>query len=376
MKFSIDTSSLLKKLQVISGAIGANSTLPILEDFLFELDGSKLSIAATDLDTSIIASLHVEAAVGSENGKVAIPSKILLDVLKTLPDQPLFFDINVVSNAIEISSENGVYKMVGENGEDFPNIPQEAEESKKLSLSADVLGKAITMTAFATSTDDLRPAMTGVYFLLNSEGVTFVATDAHKLVRYQRTDISVAEEASFILPRKALNLLKAALPSDNADITIAYDDTNAFFSFEDAHLVCRLIDARYPDYEAVIPTNNPYTLTVSRKDMQNALRRISIFSNKSTYQVIMALADDGIKLSAQDIDFQNEASEKLPSQYDGEPFDIAFNAKFLLEVVKALETEQITFKLSMPTKAGILTPSVTEEGEEITMLVMPIMLSH
>ncbi|MBC8173938.1 MAG: DNA polymerase III subunit beta, partial [Chitinophagales bacterium] len=237
------------------------------------------------------------------------------------------------------------------------------------------LQKAINKTLFAVSNDELRPQMTGVYFQLNPDGITFVATDAHKLVRYKRTDMQVETSTSFIVPKKALNLLKSILPGEETQVTINYNSSNAFFSYNNVHLICRLIDAKYPDYNAVIPTDNPNNLTMNRADILNTLRRVMIFSNKTTHQVILKINGNQLNVQAQDLDFSNEANEQLDCQYDGADMEIGFNARFLAEMLNAMDNEEIKIELSTPTRAGILLPTEPEEGEDLLMLVMPVMLS-
>ena len=371
MKFSVSSTELLKHLQIASGAIGSNPVLPILEDFLFNISGRTLTISATDLETSIITTLDVNA---DGNGTIAVPAKILLDTLKELPTQPITFNINDDTYGIEITSSYGKYKLAGENGADFPNIPQ-PEEVDTVSMKAGALGKAISKTLFATSNDDLRPAMTGVYLQVDFNKLIFVATDAHKLVKYTFTDVKSEVSTSFIIPKKALNLLKGSLPNDEA-LKLSFNGTNAFFTYGNIHLICRLIDARYPDYNAVIPVDNPNTLTASRSDLQNSLKRIAIYANKTTNQVILNITDSSLTVSAQDLDFSNEATEQMPCTFTGDPLTIGFNAKFLIEMLNVLETDDIKMELSTSTRAGILLPTETDEGEEILMLVMPVMLSN
>ncbi|MDX2002711.1 MAG: DNA polymerase III subunit beta [Chitinophagales bacterium] len=371
MKFVVSTSALLKQLQLVSGVIGSSTVLPILENFLFDISKGKLTIYSTDLETSMSTALQVEA---KENGKVAIPAKILLDTLKTLPEQPLAFNIDDESYAVEIKTENGKYKLSGENGDDFPKIPV-AENVTNLHMPASVLAKAISKTLFAVSTDELRPAMTGVYFQLNPEGTTFVATDAHKLVRYRRSDARSESSAAFIVPKKALNLLKSALPNDDTTVNISYNNSNAFFSFEEVNLICRLIDARYPDYNAVIPIDNSSRLSIARGDMQNSLKRIAIYSNKTTNQVVLKLAGSELQISGQDLDFSNEANERLNCSYDGADMEIGFNAKFLIEILNVLDSDEVNFELSSPNRAGVIVPTDKDDNEDVLMLVMPVMLN-
>jgi DNA polymerase-3 subunit beta len=371
MKFIVSTSTLLKSLQTISGVINSSSVLPILEDFLFSIHSGKLTVFATDLETSMSTELKVEA---KDNGRIAIPARILLDTLKTLPEQPLTFSVDNKTFAIEITSETGHYKLSGENPDDFPKIPQ-PEAVTEINLPTAALSNAIAKTIFAVSSDDLRPAMTGVLFQVSPDGVTFVSTDAHKLVKLVRTDVKAAKPAQFILPKKALNLLKGALVDSEAGTNVSYNKSNAFFTFEATKLMCRLIDATYPDYNAVIPQNNPNKLTINRMEFQNAMRRISIYSNKTTYQVILSIAGSELKISAQDLDFSNEANERLTCSYEGSDMEIAFNARFLIEMLGVLDSNEIEIELSSPTRAGILRPTEKKDNEDLLMLVMPVMIN-
>ena len=316
MKFIVSSSILLKCLQKISGVISSNTVLPILEDFLFQIEDGNLRVFATDLETSMSTELSVES---KENFKIAIPAKILLDILKTLPEQPISVSIDEVSYAIEITSDNGKYKLAGENGEDFPKMPTE-QDAAEVSIPANVLANAINKTLFAVSNDELRPAMTGMLWQFNEDGLTFVSTDAHKLVKFKRKDISGGTGNSIIIPKKALNLLKSALPSSDTAVKVAYDSSNAFLYFENSYLICRLIDARYPDYNAVIPTDNPNLLTINKDDLFSSMRRIAIFANKTTHQVVLKMAGTELSVSAQDLDFSNEATEKLVCDYAGGRF--------------------------------------------------------
>jgi DNA polymerase III subunit beta len=373
MKFSVQSSDLLKQLQIAGGAIGSNPVLPILEDFLFTIKDNQLTIAATDLETSITTSLDV---MSDSDGTVAVPAKILLDTLKALPTQPVTFSINDDNFAIEIMSAYGKYKLAGENGADFPNVPTVEDESS-VTVPAAMLSAGINKTLFATSNDELRPAMTGVYVQIGNEKITFVATDAHKLVRYSFSDIQTgSEDTAFIVPKKALNLLKNALPQ-NDQVTMSFSKANAFFSFANVNMVCRLIDARYPDYNAVIPVNNPNRVTMNRADFQSSLKRIAIYANKTTNQVVLNINEKSVTISAQDLDFSNEATEQLACNYAGEgAMTIGFNAKFLVEMLGVMEGEEIQIDLSTPTRAGIMRPTEPVVGEDILMLVMPVMLSN
>ena len=371
MKFIASSSSLLKQLQHISGVINSNTVLPILEDFLFEVEKNKLTVVATDLETVMRVQLDIEA---KDSGKVCIPAKILMDSLKNIPDQPLTFNMDK-NYAIEITSDNGKYKVMGENPDNFPKEPT-ADDTTSFTMTAAALVTAINKTLFATSNDDLRPAMTGVFFELDKKGLQCVATDAHRLVRYKRTDVKCPKTDSFIAPRKPLTLLKAAIPSTDEEITVSYNSNHLFVKHGTTQMSCRLIDARFPDYKVVIPSDNPYKLTVNKSDFQSALRRVSVFSNKSTNQVALNISGSELQLAAQDVDFSFEGNERMKCQYTGEDLTIAFNARFLIEMLNATESDEVVVELSTPTKAGILKPSEKDENEELLMLVMPLMLNQ
>jgi len=372
MRFIVSTSTLLKQLQSVSGALSNSTVLPILENFLFEIKKGTLTISATDLQTSMTTSLSLNEA--KDDGRIAIPSRILMDTLKSLPEQPITFSIDDTTFAIEINAGDGKYKLSGENGDDFPKIPV-VDNASSVSLPASVLAEAINKTIFAVSNDELRPAMTGVFCQLSPQSLTFVATDAHKLVRYRRTDAKADSATSFILPKKALNLLKSALPSDDVNVSVEYNSTSAFFKFGNINLVCRLIDERYPDYEAVIPQNNPNRLTIDRQAFLGSLSRVAIYANKTTHQVRLKINGSELHISSEDIDFSNEAHERLSCQYEGDDMEIGFNARFLIEMLKNLNVEEVALHMSTPNRAGLLLPQGGDENEDVLMLVMPVMLN-
>jgi DNA polymerase-3 subunit beta len=273
-----------------------------------------------------------------------------------------------------MTAGDGKYKLVGENGEDFPKIPK-IEQAAAVMIPASILSEAISKTLFAVSNDELRPAMTGVYCQMSTENLTFVATDAHKLVRYRRRDAKADMTSSFILPKKALTLLKSSLPSEDVSVTLEYNSTNAFFTFNNVNLICRLIDEKYPDYEAVIPVNNPNKLTIDRNLVLSSLRRVSIFSNKTTHQVRLKISGSELQISAEDVDFSNEAHERLSCRYEGDDIEIGFNAKFMVEMLSNLGTEEVILEMSTPNRAGILLPVSDDNNEDVLMLVMPVMLN-
>jgi DNA polymerase III subunit beta len=372
MKFIVSSSALLKQLTSINGVVTNNPVVPILENFLFEINDSTLTITASDLETSMITELQVEA---KESGRIAAPAKILIETLKNLPDQPVTFTIDEETYTIEISSSNGRYKLSGENATDFPRIPV-VKGGNAIEIPSNVLGRAINKTIFAVSNDELRPAMTGIFVQLRSDNVTFVATDGHRLLRFRRTDIATSQEASLIIPRKAFTLLKSTLPSEATAVRMEFNQSNAFFSFDNIRMICRLIDERYPDYENVIPVQNPNKLVIDRAALLSSVRRISIYSNKTTHQIRLKLSGSELQVSAEDLDFSNEANERLTCQYDGEDMEIGFNAKFLIEMLNNIDADEISFELSTPNRAGLLMPLANEENENVLMLVMPVMLNN
>ena len=371
MKFIVSSSTLLKKLQVLGGVINTSNTIPVLDHFLFELESSKLTITSSDLETTMISSIEVDS---TSKGEVAIPSKLLIDTLKTFPEQPLTFTVEE-NNTVEISSNHGKYALAYTEGDQFPKtITLDSPSSAK--ISSQVLAKAINSTIFASGNDDLRPVMSGVFFQLSSENLTFVATDAHKLVKYKRNDIKASTLAEFIMPKKPLNLLKNIIDNEH-EVTIEYNNSNAKFDLEGLTVICRLIDGQYPNYEAVIPNENPNVLTIDRLLLLSSLKRVSIFSNKTTHQVRLKIAGAELNISAEDVDFSNKAEERLTCDYIGEDIEIGFNSRFLIEMTNNLDCKDVKLEMSLPNRAGILKPLDGYcNDEELIMLVMPVMLNN
>ena len=380
MRFIINSQLFLKHLSALSGVISNNNTVPIISCFHLHLEDNMLTIKATDLETTMVSRIELENARVDGIDSIAVPAKLLLDMLKSLDDVPLNFAVDASNYSIEISSGEGKYSLAGQNAETFPAMP-EMKETVQTSMPASVLVNAINKTAFAASTDEMRQQMSGIFCELTPENVTFVATDAHKLVRYRRNDIHADESASFILPRKPITLVKNILSSNKEefDVTIDYNNTNVFFSFDNFLIVCRLVDGKYPNYEAAIPKENPNKLTIDRVTFINTLRRVSLFANQSTHQVRLAIKERELEISSEDLEFSNKAHETIPYSYEGEPMEIGFNAKVLTEMTSNLDSEQVLMELSHPSRAGILFPLTDSEeakGEDILMLVMPVMLSN
>lgn len=372
MKFIVSSSALLRQLSALSGVLSTSNALPILDNFLFQINKGELKISASDLETTMTASLPVES---KDAGTIAVPARLLLDTLKTFPEQPLTFTIDKKKFAIEISSDYGKYKLTGHDGEDFPKVA-EIESPSSFDMDAGTLGKAITKTLFAVGNDELRPVMCGVFVQLESNGITFVATDAHKLVRYKRSDAKSKKASSYIIPKKPLTLLKNILAGDGK-VKVEYSNTNVSFEFGNTLLVSRLIDGKYPNYDAVIPKENPNKMIVDREAFLNSIRRVSIFANKTTHQVRLKVKGSELNVSAEDLDFSNEASERLTCSYKGEDMEIGFNSKFLAEMLSNIDCEEVQFEMSSPNRAGVMVPVKNGDKEEdILMLVMPVMLNN
>ncbi len=374
MKFIVSSSLLLKNLQSISGVLNVNNTLPILDDFLFEIKEETLKITVSDLETTM--NVTVPLTKSEEGiGNIAIPARILLETLKTFSDIPITFTVDEETLGVEIFTGQGKYKLVGHKAEEYPRTPV-LEDTTSFDINSSILAKAISKTIFATSEDKLHEVMLGVFCELSPEDITLVATDAHKLVRYKRKDINAEETASFIFPKKPLNQLKNILSSEDIPVKIEYNKTNALFSFENINLICRLIDGKYPNYEAAIPVNNPNKLIVERVPFLNSIKRVAIFSNQSTRQIRLKIIGQELILSAEDMDYSNQARETLKCNYQGEDIEIGFNSRFLQEMIGNIDNDEVSIEMSAPNRAGIIKPVDNEnKDEDILMLVMPIILS-
>ncbi|OYT15687.1 MAG: DNA polymerase III subunit beta [Bacteroidetes bacterium 4572_77] len=371
MKFIVNSISLLKSVQALGGVLNAKNTLPILDNFLFELEGNTLSVTASDLETIMTVSIELEMA--GENGKLAVPARLLMDTLKTFPNVPVSFTISD-DFKIEMAAGEGKYKLTGFAADDFPQLPK-MEDVSEVGIQSDILLTAINKTIFATGTDELRPVMGGVFCDFHENDVVFVATDAHKLVRYKRNGVQAGAELSFILPKKPLNLLRSTLVDDEVEIKIEYSEKNAVFHFDNYRLVCKLVEGRYPNYDAVIPKENPNVLTVDRQSFLSVVRRVSIFANKSTHQIRLNITGQELLLSAEDLDYSNDAKERLSCSYVGEDMSIGFNSRFLIEMLSNLDSEEVNIHMSQPNRAGLIIPSNSNEQEDILMLIMPVMLN-
>lgn len=375
MKFVVSSTELLSHLSAISKVINSKNTLPILDNYLFLLEDNLLTVTASDLESTLITSLELENTSGT--GTIAVPAKLMNETLKEFPEQPLTFQIDPETFAIEIFSQNGKFSIVGQNGEDFPQQPMLNESiSSTISLNHSVLLNGINKTLFATADDELRPVMNGIFVELSTEDIKFVASDAHKLVRYKRFDAKADKEASFILPKKPASLLKSLLPKEDFDVKLEFDDKNAFFTLSNYKLICRLVEGNYPSYNSVIPTNNPNQLIIDRVEFYNTVRRVSVFSNAASNLVRLKLTENQLVVSAQDVDYAISAVERLSCQYEGEDMEIGFKSTFLQEILSNLSATDVKMELSDPTRAGLLLPAENDnEDENILMLLMPMMIN-
>ena len=371
MKFNVSSKELFAQLQAASRVIAAKNSLQILECVLFDLKGEQLTLTASDGETMLRTSIQVESAQGE--GKVAIAAKMLLETLKEFSEQPLTFHIDDQNFGLNITSANGTYSFVGANGNEYPEMPIETGENS-FEIGADVLLDAINKTIFCTADDELRPVMNGIYFDLVEDKITMVATDAHRLVRYTNAAVSSAQPVSFILPKKPAMLLKQVLKGPDA-VSVNFGAKNATFSFGQTTVVCRQIEGRFPNYNAVIPQNNTNKVVVDRQTIVNACKRVAVFANTGTSLIKLALSENQIKISAQDIDFSTSAEETIVCDYTGMPMAIGFKAPFLIEILSSIASQDVVLALADPARAGLILPSENEDGQELLVLLMPMLLN-
>jgi len=377
MKFIVSSTELLSHLSAISRVINNKNSLPILDNFLLQLEGKTLTMTASDIETTLITSMEVETSDG--NGKVAVASRLLLDTLREFSEQPLTFTINDSNLAMIITSANGSYNFIGQNGDEYPRLPQLQDDARTLSMPVPTLSAGISKTLFCTADDELRPVMNGVFFDITSDSLTLVATDAHKLVRYKTTYTTASlqgdELANFILPKKPATMLKNILPKENGEVEISFDSKNAHFKLANYTMICRQVEGRFPNYNGVIPKSNPYKIIIDRVTLLNALKRVSVFANQASNLVKLAFSANQIHISAQDIDFSISAEETISCQFEGDPIKIGFKSSFLIEILGNINATEIVFELSDASRAGLILPFENEPNEEILMLLMPMLLN-
>ena len=373
MRFDVSSTALLSRLQSISKVIASKNSLPILDSFLFDLDGNKLTITASDAETRLVTSVEVLNSKGT--GLFAVSAKILLDPLKELPEQPLTFDINDENLEIFIHFQNGKYNFIGQKGDTYPLQKPLNDNAIAIIVDSQMLLNGISRSLFATADDELRPVMNGIYFDIHTDDLTFVASDGHKLVRLRNLSVKSPERASFILPKKPANLLKNLLGKETEMVNIKFDDNNAYVNCANFEMVCRLIEGRYPNYNSVIPQENPFKVTIDRISFLNALKRVSVFSNPASSLVKLQLKESEMVVSAQDIDFSTSAEEKIVCQFDGTELNIGFKATYLIEILSNINSEEVILELADPSRAGLIVPAENEENEDQLMLLMPMMLN-
>lgn len=372
MKFTVSSASLLTHLQTISRVINSKNTLPILDNFLFNLHDGVLTITAADMETTLVTTMDLDNSEGS--GVVALSSKILLDTLKEFSDEPLTFTIDDESFAMIIKSVSGTYNFNGLNADEYPKMKSLDDDHSTLIVPASVLSMGVASTCFATSDDEMRPMMCGIYFDIKTDNVTFVASDGHKLVRIRTIAAKGESNASFILPKKPINLLKAILPKESGDVRIEFDSKNVYFTLSNYQMICRQTEGAYPNYNSVIPENNPNKATVDRASLLNALRRISVYANQSTNLVKMEFSDGRITVSAQDFDFSTSAVENIACNYEGSVMKIGFKCSIIIDMLNNLSSDNVVIEMSDPSRAGLILPLEQTDTEDVLMLSMPMML--
>ena len=372
MKFIVSSTGLFSRLQAISRVINSKNSLPILDCFLLELTDGTLSITASDSETTL--STSIETNDYDADGRFAVNSKTILDALKEIPEQPLAFEVNE-NMEIVVKYQNGKYSLMGQNADEYPQSANLGSNAVHVGLGVEVLMNGINRSLFATADDELRPVMNGIYFDITTEDITFVASDGHKLVRNKSYKARGNEKAAFILPKKPATLLKNLLPKETGDVQIDFDDRNAVFTLENYSMTCRLIEGRYPNYNSVIPQNNPHRATIDRAAFVSALKRVSVFSSAASSLIKLRLDMNTIQISGQDIDFSTSAEETLMCQYEGNQMSIGFKSTFLIDILNNISSQEVLMELADPSRAGVMVPVEQNEEEDLLMLLMPMMLN-
>ncbi len=374
MKFIVSSTGLFSHLQAISRVINSKNSLPILDCFLMELSENGMSITASDSETTLTTSIEANEVEGY--GRFAVSSKTILDALKEIPEQPLTFDVNMESWEIQVKYLNGKFSLMGRNADEFPETPALREEAVNVSIAANILLAGINRSLFATADDELHPVLNGIFFDITTENITFAASDGYKLVRNKTFASKGEEKAAFILPKKPATLLKNLLPKEQGDVQISFDGRNAVITLENFLLTCRLIEGRYPNYNSVIPQNNPHKVIVDRVAFISALKRVSVFSSAASSLIKLHLENNSIQVSAQDIDFSTSAEETLNCQYEGAPLSIGFKPTFLVDILNNITTQEVLMELADPSRGGVILPTEQEENDDLLMLLMPMMLNE
>lgn len=374
MRFTVSSSALSSKLNMLAKVIGSKNSLPILDCFLFQVANGEMSITASDSDNVIKSALALTDHDGE--GEFCVPNRVILDALKELPEQPLHFDVDAAGEAvaIKIVYQNGLYNFTGQSAEEYPRTQSMNDACTTVSLPTEMLINNISRSLFATANDELRPVMNGIYFDLTADALAIVASDGHKLVRSKNFTIKSESPSAFNLPKKPASLLKNILSKDGDDAIIKFDDRSAEIQFTDGVMRCRLIDGRYPNYNSVIP-NNPNEVTVDRRGLQSALRRVLPFASESSQLIRFHIESGRFEVSSEDIDFSTSAKEQLSCEYNGSPISIGFKGSSLMEILSNLTSDNIIIQLADPSRAGIIVPAEQPENEDILMLIMPMLLN-
>lgn len=374
MRFTVSSSALSSKLNMLAKVIGSKNSLPILDCFLFQVANGEMSITASDSDNVIKSTLALTDHDGE--GEFCVPNRVILDALKELPEQPLHFDVDAAGEAvaIKIVYQNGLYNFTGQSAEEYPHTQSMNDACTTVSLPTEMLINNISRSLFATANDELRPVMNGIYFDLTADALAIVASDGHKLVRSKNFTIKSESPSAFNLPKKPASLLKNILSKDGDDAIIKFDDRSAEIQFTDGVMRCRLIDGRYPNYNSVIP-NNPNEVTVDRRGLQSALRRVLPFASESSQLIRFHIESGRFEVSSEDIDFSTSAKEQLSCEYNGSPISIGFKGSSLMEILSNLTSDNIIIQLADPSRAGIIVPAEQPENEDILMLIMPMLLN-
>lgn len=374
MRFTVSSSALSSKLNMLAKVIGSKNSLPILDCFLFQVANGEMSITASDSDNVIKSTLALTDHDGE--GEFCVPNRVILDALKELPEQPLHFDVDAAGEAIAIKIvyQNGLYNFTGQSAEEYPRTQSMTDACTTVSLPTEMLINNISRSLFATANDELRPVMNGIYFDLTADALAIVASDGHKLVRSKNFTIKSESPSAFNLPKKPASLLKNILSKDGDDAIIKFDDRSAEIQFTDGVMRCRLIDGRYPNYNSVIP-NNPNEVTVDRRGLQSALRRVLPFASESSQLIRFHIESGRFEVSSEDIDFSTSAKEQLSCEYNGSPISIGFKGSSLMEILSNLTSDNIIIQLADPSRAGIIVPAEQPENEDILMLIMPMLLN-
>ncbi|MCR5131213.1 MAG: DNA polymerase III subunit beta [Prevotella sp.] len=373
MRFTLSSTALSSRLQTLARVINSKNSLPILDSFLFEVRNQQLFITASDSENVMRSVMQLDEANGE--GSFALPNRTLLDAMKELPEQPLTFEVNPDNLTIKIIYQNGLYNFTAQNADEYPRTQQIPDGATVITIESSVLADNISRSLFATAQDELRPVMNGIYFDLTAESLNVVASDGHKLVRNKNFSIKSEAPAAFILPKKPATLLKNVLGKDGGDVVIKFDDRSAEISFSDGVLSCRLIEGRYPNYNSVIPQNNPNQLTIDRRSLIGALKRVLPFASESSQLIRFHLEAGKLELSSEDIDFATSAKEVVTCEYTGQSMNIGFKGSSLSEILNNLQSEEVSIELADPSRAGIIVPTTQPENEDVLMLIMPMLLN-